>query len=83
MYGIWFIPLMNLIMPLTFYVDYEISTRKQDIKHSRFINWFFVGVNYKTNQEIKNQNEFDHMFQSEHKIEHNVERDLTNPFNNK
>lgn len=74
-YGIWFIPLFNLIIPLISYLAYEISCRKMDVKHNKFINWFFVGVNYKAKHERKFNKDFDDYMRSKEEIE----RDLTMP----
>jgi len=72
MWGLWFIPVFNLIYPLLTYIEYEINTRKKDIKHNKFINWFFVGVNYKANHEIKFKNEFDKFFNKTRSVDSNT-----------
>jgi hypothetical protein len=61
-------------MPFLFYTSYEIETRKKDVKHNKFINWFFVGANYKTKMEKRFDKELDDNF---YKKEQTV-RDMTN-----
>jgi C4-dicarboxylate transporter len=77
-YFVWFIPIINLVVPLTNYLGHEIETRKLDIKHSKFINWFFVGVNYKTKENKCIDKELDEFFKSKHKIGGEVPKDLLN-----
>jgi len=78
-YYVWFIPIINLAMPLTNYLGHEIETRKLDIKHNRFVNWFFVGVNYKTKESKQADHELNEFFKFKHKVGGEVERDLTEP----
>lgn len=75
MYGFWFIPAINILYPLLNYIEHEISCRKHDIKHNKFINWFFVGVNYKAKHEKIFNKEFDDYMRTKDEIE----RDLTMP----
>lgn len=75
-YGIWFIPIINILMPFVEYIDFEISCRRTDCKHNAFINWFFVGINYKTKASKKADKELDEFFKFKKK--HTV-RNLTEP----
>lgn len=72
MYEIWFIPLLNILFPLFTYLGHEINIRKLDIKHNRFINWFFLGVNYETNHEKYLHKEFDEFFNKTRSVDSNT-----------
>ncbi len=81
-YWMWFVPILNLFIPFLYFIDHEISTRKRDIKHNKFINWFFVGVNYKTSQEIKDINEFNKSFNDNKDTRHDLSNPFKRPYNN-
>jgi len=68
MYGAWFIPIVNLMMPLIFYIDYEISCRRMDCKHNKFINWFFVGRDYQTKESRQAEKELNEFFKFKSKV---------------
>ena len=71
-YWMWFIPVINIWWPFLNYVDHEISTRKKDIKHNKFINWFFVGINYQTKESKKCEKEFDEFFNKTRSVDSNT-----------
>jgi len=66
MYGIWFIPLINIIIPVLYYFEYEIDFRRKDIKHNKFINWFFIGINYKTKESKQAGKELEEFWKNKH-----------------
>lgn len=77
-YGLWFVPFANLVIPLLDYLNHEISCRKNDCKHNKFINWFFVGRDYKTKQDKHYERELDEFWKLKKKIENPI-RDMANP----
>jgi hypothetical protein len=74
-YGLWFIPVLNIWMPFVIYLDHEIDTRKKDVKHNKFINWFFVGYNYKSKHDKQYEKEFNEWWNKK-----DTNKDLSNPF---
>jgi len=67
-YGMWFFPVANLIIPLIDYLNHEISLRRNDCKHSKFICWFFVGRNYQTKDSKKAERELDEFWKFKNKV---------------
>ncbi len=57
----WFCSWLGLVVVLIDYLEYKIDMQKLNSKRN-FINWFFVDRDYKTNEEIKEKNEFEHEF---------------------
>jgi len=78
-YGLWFIPVCNLIFPLLDYLGHEISCRRMDCKHNKFINWFFVGRDYQTKEERQANKELDEFWKFKDK--HDGIRDMKEPKN--
>jgi hypothetical protein len=79
-YGKWFMPIVNILYPIVVFIAYEIENRRMDCKHNAFVNWFFVGRNYKTKQDLQYEKELDEFFKFKHKVGGEVERDMTNYF---
>lgn len=71
----WFIPIANILYPSLLYIVHEIDTRMMDVKHNKFINWFFIGINYKANLDKRFEKEFNDYINTKDEIE----RDLTMP----
>jgi len=57
----WFLSWLGLIAILIDYLGYKVDIQKSNHKRN-IINWFFVDRDYKTNEEIKERNAFDHLF---------------------